>query len=404
MKRVAYLTPPAHGHLNPALPVMRELVRRGVQVTCYNTEDFRAKIEHVGASFHTYATSELTASEISRALEDGNLANATRLILRASEQISPPLIEELAREKPDLVVFDSIALWGRIAATQLRLRAAASITHLVMDERHLKLADMLRLLRIHLPALPGILAARRRLRRRFGEAYPASRPLFPMRDSLNLVFTTRDLQRDTPILDDTFHFVGPSIDPETRSEVFPFDALAPGPLVYISMGTVHAAQPELLRACFEAFADVPAQFIVSSGRPSGTDLGSVPANFLVRESVPQLGILQRADAFVTHAGINSVHEGLYYGVPLILIPHQFEQLLNARCVAARGAGIVIEGRIRRKPITPGELRKALDAMLSEPRYRAVANELRRSLRSSGGYREAADLIHAYLSGSKEPGG
>jgi MGT family glycosyltransferase len=392
MKRVVYLTPPAHGHLNPALPVMRELARRGVQVTCYNTEEFRSRIERVGASFRAYPVTELTAAEISRVLEDGNLANATRLFLRATEQLLPRLLEELAREKPDLVVFDSIALWGKMAATQLRLRAAASISHLVMDERHLKPVDLFRMLRQHLPRLPGILAARRRLMRRYGTAYPPSRPLFPMRDRLNLVFTTRDLQPDTPILDETFHFVGPSIDPETRGEDFPFDTLGPEPLVYVSMGTVHATRPELLKACFEAFAGVPAQFVVSAGRLSSGDLGPIPANFVVRASVPQLEILQRARVFVTHAGINSVHEALYYGVPLILVPHQFEQLLNARCVAARGAGIVLEDRVRRKPVSAGRLREALDAVLSESRYRAATHELQRSMRSAGGYREAADLI------------
>ena len=45
LKKVVYLTPPAHGHLNPTLPVMRELDRRGIQVTCYNTEEFRSQVE-----------------------------------------------------------------------------------------------------------------------------------------------------------------------------------------------------------------------------------------------------------------------------------------------------------------------------------------------------------------------
>jgi MGT family glycosyltransferase len=363
-----------------------------VQVTCFNTEEFQPQIERVGAIFRAYPATELTAGEISRVLEDGNLANATRLFLRAAERLTPYLLEQLAREKPDLVVFDSIALWGKIAATQLRLRAASSISHLVMDERHLRPIELLRMLGQHLPRLPGILAARRRLMRRYGTAYPASRPLFPMRDGLNLVFTTRDLQPDTPILDETFHFVGPSIDPETRGEAFPFDTLGPGPLIYISMGTVHATRPELFKACFEAFGGVAAQFVMTVGRLSDADLGPVPANFVVRASVPQLEVLQRAQVFVTHAGINSVHEALYYGVPMILIPHQFEQLLNARCVAARGAGIVLDDRVRRKPVTPGRLREALDAMLSEPRYRASTNELQQSMRSSGGYREAADLL------------
>jgi MGT family glycosyltransferase len=398
MKKVVYLTPPAHGHLNPALPVMRELLRRSIQVVCYNTEEFRSHVEHVGAAFRPYPATEMSAAEMSAALEHGNLANATRLILSGAGQLTPFVIDELGREEPDLVVFDSIALWGRIAATQLCLPAAASISHLIMDERNLKPADLLRLLVQHLPKLPGILTARRRLIQRFGSAYP-KRPLFPLRDRLNLVFTTRDLQPDVPILDETFHFVGPSIDPETRREVFPSDRLEGGTLVYVSMGTVHSLQPELFRTLSEALAGVPAQVIVSTGQSSLSDLGPIPANFIVRRSVPQLEVLRRADAFITHAGINSVHESLYFGVPMVFVPHQFEQLLNARAAVARGAGIVVDGRVRNRRITPRQLRAALDAVLGEPRYRAAAGELQRSLRSTGGYREAADLIEAQLGSS-----
>ena len=404
LKKIVYLTPPAHGHLNPALPVMRELARRGIQVTCYNTEELRSKVEHAGATFRAYPATDLSAAEMSVVLEHGNLANATRLILRATEQLTPFLIEELPRESPDLVVFDSIALWGKIAATHLRVPAASSISHLVMDERQLKKVDLLRMLWQHLPKVPDILASRRRLMQRFGSAYPASRPLFPMRDRLNLVFTTRDLQPDASILDETFHFVGPSIDPETRRDVFPFDSLGPGPLVYVSMGTVHALQPALFRTLSEAFASVPAQYLVSTGGLSGSDLGAIPANFIVRRAVPQLDVLQRADVFVTHAGINSVHEALYFGVPMVLVPHQFEQLLNARVVASRGAGIVVDSRVRHRPIQAGPLRKALEATLGEPRYRAAAKELMRSMRSAGGYREAADLVQAHLSAADGKGG
>jgi MGT family glycosyltransferase len=403
LKRIVYLTPPAHGHLNPALPVMRELARRGMGVTGFNTEEFRAQIEHAGATFRPYPATDLSAAAMSAVLEHGNLANATRLILRASEQLAPFLIEELARDRPDLVVFDSIALWGRIAATHLRLPAAASISHLVMDERHLKKLDLLRMLWQHLPKLPGILASRGRLVKRFGSDFPAARPLFPMRDRLNLVFTTRNLQPDTPIVDETFHFVGPSIDPETRREVFPLDTLGPGPVVYVSMGTVHALQPELFRTLSEAFAAVRAQFIVSTGRLGESDLGAIPANFIVRRSVPQLEVLKRADVFVTHAGINSVHEALYFGVPMVLVPHQFEQLLNARVVASHGAGIVVESRVRRRPIGAAALRQALEATLGDSRYRAAAEGLMEAMRSAGGYREAADLLQAYLSAADGKG-
>lgn len=397
MNTIIFITPPAHGHVNPTLPVMQELVQRGEQVICYNTAEFRPQIEQTGAEFRAYPDTEMSAAEISRLLQHGNLATITGLILRATEQLLPFMLVELAPEQPDLVVFDTIALWGKIAATQLELRAAASIGVFVMDERHMKARDLIRMLGYVLPQLPGILSARGRLIKRYGKAYPATSPLFPMRDRLNLVYTARELQPDTPIIDDTFRFVGPSINPQQRSEEFPFEALGEQPVVYISLGTVHSDHIAFYRTCFEAFARYPAQFILSAGKQTKIEeLGPIPANFIVRPSVPQLAVLQRSDIFITHAGMNSVHEGLYYGVPLVLIPHQFEQLLNARCVAARGAGHSIDHYIRHKPITADTLRQALALVLSEPRYRAAAQELQRSLRATGGYQQAADELQAYI--------
>jgi MGT family glycosyltransferase len=397
MSKIVVLTPPAHGHLNPILPVVRELVQRGEQVICYNTDEFRPQIERTGAGFRAYPATDLTSAEISRVLQNGNIAAVTGLILGATEQLLPFVLDELAREAPDLVIFDAVALWGKMAATQLRLRGAASIGLFVMDERQLNARDLLRVLRLALPKLPGILSARRRLVRRYGKAYPSAGPLFPMRDRLNIVYTARELQPDTAIIDETFRFVGPSIDPRSRGEDGLFEGLGQEPVVYISLGTIHSTHTAFFRACFEAFADHRGQFVLSAGKQTDiSGLGPIPANFIVRPTVPQLYVLQRADVFITHGGMNSIHEGLYYGVPLILIPHQLEQLFNARCVAARGAGLIIDDYLRHRSIAAAALRQALDTVVSEPSYRGAAMELQQSLRATGGYRQAANEIQAYL--------
>ena len=85
-----------------------------------------------------------------------------------------------------------------------------------------------------------------------------------------------------------------------------------------------------------------------------------------------------------------------HGVPLVLIPHQFEQLLNARCVAARGAGLILEERLLGKPLGAARLRQALETVLRESRYRDAARALQQAVRATGGYRQAADEIQAYL--------
>jgi MGT family glycosyltransferase len=235
---------------------------------------------------------------------------------------------------------------------------------------------------------------------RFGKAYPAKQPLFPMRDQLNIVFTARELQPPSSIIDDTFCFVGPSINPQLHREDFPFDALQQKPIVYLSLGTVHQGNRAFFSSCFEAFADYPAQFVLSAGRATNiNELGTVPANFIVRTFVPQLELLQRADVFITHGGINSIHEGLYFGVPLILIPHQFEQLLNARCVTARGVGLIVDKQLRHKKVTAAELRQALQEVLTNPHYAQKAKEIQKLLRETGGFKQAADEIQSYLAGA-----
>jgi MGT family glycosyltransferase len=401
MSRIVYVTPPAHGHLNPVLPVLRELVARGEDVACFNTEEFRESIERTGAAFVPYPATELSSDRISEVLQNGNLANSTDLLLRGAEQLLPFTLSELAAAQPDVVVFDSIALWGRMAATRLGLRTVGSITHLLVDWGQIPLADQLRLLRQYLPKLSGILRARRRLIQAYGRAYPPTMPVIPVHGDVNVVFTIPALQPKTRIIDETFHFVGPSINPQTRSECVSTHSVGPDPVVYISLGTVHSRDPAFFRACFEAFGNFPRRFVLSIGRHVRIDeLGTIPANFIVQPSVAQLDILQRADVFITHGGINSVLEGLYYGVPLVLIPHQFEQLVNARCVAGRGAGLIVESRMRRKPVTARELRTALDAILDDTRYRTSARNLQASLQERGGYREAASLIQLCATGPK----
>ena len=252
-----------------------------------------------------------------------------------------------------------------------------------------------------LPNMPKIVTSRIRLSRRYGNAFAADRTLFPVLGERNIVFTSRELQPDTPLIDESFRFVGPSINPQTRGDDFPFNALGDGRVMYISLGTVHSST-EFYRQCFEAFGSYPAQFILSVGKHTDiAALGEIPANFIVRPSVPQLAVLERADAFITHGGINSVQEGLYYGVPLVVIPQQMEQLFNARIVAEHGAGLVIEDHLKGGHVTAARLRQALDRLLAEPSYKTAALEIQKMLRSGGGYKQAGDEIQAYVAEGKE---
>jgi UDP:flavonoid glycosyltransferase YjiC (YdhE family) len=108
--------------------------------------------------------------------------------------------------------------------------------------------------------------------------------------------------------------------------------------------------------------------------------------------VPQLELLPRLDAVVTHAGHNTVCESLAHGLPLVLAPVRDDQPVIAGQVVDAGAGIRVKfGRVRAP-----ELRAAVLAVLDEPRYREAAARVGASLRGAGGAEAAADHLETLL--------
>ncbi len=148
--------------------------------------------------------------------------------------------------------------------------------------------------------------------------------------------------------------------------------------------------------------------LLSVGR--GTDLAhfaNAPANFIFAEAVPQLPILERARIFLTHGGLNSVHEGLWHGVPMVAVPQQIEQFHNAHAMQAAGAGITLDAEIRGQHITAAALREAVNRVdANHAAHAAAAARIGATLRDGGGFVEAANRIEelaARRSASVQPG-
>jgi len=406
MAKIIIMSIPGHGHVNPTLPVVQELIQRGHQVIYYNTAEFAEKIERSGAEFRAYPEPVPTSAEISRLLSKGNMVRVTLMLFRMSEHLVAFMLDELRREQPNAVIHDSLALWASISATRLGMPRVTSITHFVFDgvkSRRTK-REWFYLLRTVLPLLPSFVRTRRRLTRRYGREIFPKGPIFPLRGDLNILFTAECLQPASTLIDDSFRYVGPSINGAVRGDGdFPFDQLVRRPLVYISLGTVHSTDTGFYHKAFRAFADHPGQFVLSVGAHTRLeDLQPIPANFIVRHHVPQLEILQQADVFVTHGGMNSVHEALYFGVPLVVIPHQFEQLFNGRVVESKSAGVLLAEKPPFGRVSAQELRAAVDRVLAASAYRENARIVSEELAATGGYLLAADEIERLVQPLIEP--
>jgi zeaxanthin glucosyltransferase len=205
----------------------------------------------------------------------------------------------------------------------------------------------------------------------------------------NAVFATPELVGYGPLPPRTI-LAGPSIVPRAHRDapVFDWSVLDPDrPLAYVSFGTVVAPAESLLRNITTVLVEHGMQVVMRTG-----DLPYEPdqtqANAFVVKHAPQLQALEAASLFVTHGGANSVMESLYSGVPMLVVPHTFEQPVQAHFVTMAGAGL---GR------DPAHLdlaacREAISELVQTPAFRVRARRIQEAYRRSDGARLVAEKL------------
>lgn len=385
MSTAVVLNLPEHGHMNATYPVVAELARRGERVVYYATEPYRASVEAAGAEYRSYGDAEAFRPPA----HTGGLYSVMAWEIGLAETLLPRLVEELRELAPDYLLIDSMCVWGHLARQVLGVPAASLASVFVPDDRVVSVGEMVQqaygrapkeVLLAGIDALNTYLQTAQRIDRRFGTESPNLVQFFAGRQPLNIVFTSRHFHLAGEQFDDIYRFVGPTLEAPVRKN-------GGRPLVYISMGTIFNDQPEFFRACFEALDSAPYDVILSTGGAC-EGLGAAPGNFTVSEFVDQREVLGRASVFISHGGMNSTSESLWYGVPMLVFPQHGDQHLVAARVEELGAGVVL----RPPSLEPARLRAAVDLVLSEPRFRESAGKIAESFHAAGGYRRAADEI------------
>jgi MGT family glycosyltransferase len=433
MAKYIFVNVPGHGHVNPTLAVVQELVKRGEQVVYFLSEEFRAVIEATGATFRPYITSIFGGGGPNPIDPTGkNSVPMPILLAQKSEQMVDELLEPMRAEQGDVLVYDFMCLWGGVLGKLLNIPAVLlrpSYAGFPKDMR--ALAAQAQESGVPLmgpfaggrpgaggpegrqpeggaagtgPFSPGnpmvqfmaqIKAPLAALYQKYGLP-PDSVPdvFFKNVEPLTISFIPRSFQPDSENFDEHVVFVGPSINTSTRPDTtdFPLTQLEGKQVLFISLGTAFNNQVEFYKTCIAAFKDMPLQVVLAYGtRINPAELDPIPANFLARPHVPQLDILPHASVFISHGGMNSTMESLYHGVPLIEFPQMVEQMLTASRIQELGLGIILN----RKELSPETLRTAVDRVMNDTAMRARVHDMQQQIRTSGGYQLAADALIDY---------
>ena len=385
MSKIVFFCIPAHGHTNPTLGVVRELVSRGHGVWYYSYNIMREKIESEGAIFISCddydSEQKLSAKDATRVGKD--LAFSTKILVDTTLALDDKVCREMEELKPDLIVADSMALWGKAVALKLGIPFVSSTTTFAFNQHSAKimkqgLGDLFKMLF----AMPKTSKQIKRLKDR---GYPFDNIIDIIGSDDNthtIVYTSPEFQPCSETFSGKYAFVGPSIRTATETIDKKRDKL-----IYISMGTVNNDMMPFYKSCISALANTDFQVIMSVGNLVPImDFGKLPENISIYSHVDQIAVLEKADVFVSHCGMNSVSESLYYEVPLVMLPQTSEQKGVAARVLQLNAGIKLDKS------DGASVLSAINKILSESIYKQNAKKIAVSFKNSSGAKGAADKI------------
>ncbi len=389
---IAMFSIAAHGHVNPSLEVIRELVARGHRVTYAIPPVFADKVAATGAEVKSWH-STLPSPDADPSAWGATLLDNVEPFLADAIQALPQLIEAYAGDEPDLVLHDIASYPARVLAHRWGVPAVSLSPNLVAWEGYEE------------EVAEPMWAEPKKTER--GRAYYARFHAwleengitlhpddFAGRPARSLVLIPKALQPHADRVDESVYtFVGACQGDRAAEGTWtrPADA---GKVVLVSLGSAFTKQPDFYRACVEAFSGLPGwHLVLQIGKHvDPAELGDVPANVEVRSWVPQLAILKQADLFVTHAGAGGSQEGLATATPMIAVPQAVDQFGNADVLQ----GLGVARHVPTEEATAETLRATALALVDDPEVARRLKEIQAGMAQEGGTRRAADLIEAEL--------
>ncbi len=405
---------PGTGHINPMTALARQLRQRGHRVIFFGIADIGARVRATGAEFQQIGQQDYppgTLRQLDQKLSQLKGLNTFRFTV------------ERVNNHARMVLRDGPA------AVQ-----AAGVEALLIDEADMvgSVAEYLKLPYVSIACFPPLLqddtmppfcfgwpygtGLASRLRNRLGAAVlrRVASPIFKSVNKQRQEWGLAPLQHPSAALSKLaqitqlpealefpyanrpswLHYAGPFVDIQAREPVpFPWEQLDGRPLVYGSLGTLQNGSEHIFATIAKACAELNAQLVLSmGGSKDPAELGELPGQPIVVRYAPQLEILKRASAVITHAGLNTTLESLAEGVPLVAIPLGNDQPGVAARIEHHKAGIAIP----LSKLNVQRLHTAVDSVFRQEVYRESAMRIRDAIRQIDALTTAADVVEHSL--------
>jgi MGT family glycosyltransferase len=398
------------GNVPPQLALARRLTMRGHRVSILAPRILQSRVEAAGCAFvplHAIPDHD-SASHTDDVLRDWEARTPMtaaalvrdRLIFGTASGYARDVTTAITADRPDVVVTDYLLLGAYVAAERAGIPLAALI-HTVyplpapgmppygMGFQPMKnLAGRVRdtlFAKVFERFYNARLKELNRVRAAMGLQSLSS--TFEQFDRANrlLVLTSQAFDFPAESLPPNVRYVGRQLD--DPAWLTPWEPPTPAddhrPLVLVSLSTTYQQQADTVRRVVAALADLPVQGLVTLGPALAGEQFSLPPNVRAEPYVPHVLVCPHADLVVTHGGHGTVITALNFGVPVVCLPMGRDQGDNAARVVWRGAGVRCSNKADVK-----QLRRAIQQVLAEPRFREGARRIADGIARDGGPRKA----------------
>ncbi|WP_313073650.1 macrolide family glycosyltransferase [Lacrimispora sp.] len=389
MSNILFVNGNLHGHVNPTLPLVKELVERGKNVWYFGADSFTQPLLEAGAQ--CLPKSNEMEEFYKNYLPTGKHPFFTILeyMIRLDEVLIPVILKIWKEMSFDCLIYDNVLGAGQFLGQILSIPVIGSFSSFALSRLPVP-DDMLK--RGTHPQLDEFYQRLDGMCLHYGLTVPDPLHFFQNSGDLNIVYTSKGFNPGSQLLDDSYRFVSPLIREEDTLD-FPVELLSEKKVIYISLGTINNQLLDFYQMCMEAFASFDGIVVLSMGKKCQTsDFDHIPDNFIVRQYVPQLEVLKHANLFLSHSGFNSVKESLLFGVPMLLFPMVNDQFLVAKQAAEKGCAIMLS----MKEATPDLIREKAEEIISHVEYETACQALRLDFLKTDGIKEVVDEIEEFL--------
>ena len=365
---------PSYGHVYPMMPLAYALRAAGHRVIFATGAGFVPRLRALG--FETYSVGMSIAAAMTEAHRRlGNTAHGpdwevgfTAFVEVAGAATAADLLPILHFTRADLVVYDQVDFGAAVAAASEGIPAVVHSVSRKLPAEIEALAD-------------GLLSA---LWAKYGfdEA-----PLDVFVGDAYLGIFPPSLENPTFVDHAAWIPLRPVPWSEPTSPL-PQSISGPGPLAYVTLGTV-AASPDIVAHAINGLVDEGARVVVALGATDDVPLGNVPDGVTIMPFVHQADLLPNIDLAIHHGGSGTMLGALSWGIPSIIVPLDADQPINAGIAAQRGVAIAMDPA----DVTRESVRDNVRSLLRRDKYRSAAHDVAMEIEKMPHPGEAiADLV------------